>query len=72
MSSPLEFPGMTSMQMTLSYLLACLWYLDMERSHGEEGVEGKCKKVKGCDLQYRCEPLQSSGETDFPCAVCHT
>ena len=25
----------------------------MERSHGEEGVYGKCRKVKGNDLWYR-------------------
>ena len=25
----------------------------MERSHGEEGVEGKCRKDKGHDLWYR-------------------
>ena len=24
--------------------------LDMEKSHGEEGVEGKCRKDKGHDL----------------------
>ena len=24
--------------------------LDMERSHGEEGIEGKCRKDKGLDL----------------------
>ena len=25
----------------------------MERGHGEEGAEGKCRKDKGHDLQYR-------------------
>ena len=25
----------------------------MKRSHGEEGVEGKCRKDKGHDLWYR-------------------
>ena len=29
----------------------------MERSHGEEGVEGKCKKDKVHDLWYRPGPL---------------
>ena len=29
----------------------------MERSHGEEGVEGKCRKDKGHDLLYRPGPL---------------
>ena len=28
----------------------------MERSHGEEGVEGKCKEDKGHDLWYRPGP----------------
>ena len=31
--------------------------LDMERSHGEEGVEGKYRKDKGHDLWYRHGPL---------------
>ena len=30
---------------------------DMERSHGEAGVEGKCRKDKGHDLWYRSGPL---------------
>ena len=25
----------------------------MERSHGEEGVEDKCRKDKGHDMQYK-------------------
>ena len=29
----------------------------MERSHGEEGIEGKCRKDKGHDLWYRPGPL---------------
>ena len=35
----------------------CQEALDMERSHGEEGVEGKSKKDKGHDLWYKPEPL---------------
>ena len=31
----------------------CQEALDMERSHGEEGIEGKCRKDKGHDLWYR-------------------
>ena len=31
--------------------------IDMERSHGGEGVEGKCRKNKGHDLWYRPGPL---------------
>ena len=42
----------------------------MERSHGEEGIEGKCRTDKGHDLWYRLGLLQSSGE--YPCAVCRT
>ena len=30
---------------------------DMERSHREEGIEGKCRKDKGLDLWYRPGPL---------------
>ena len=29
----------------------------MERSHGEEGIEGKCRKDKDHDLWYRPAPL---------------
>ena len=35
----------------------CQEALDMERSHGEEGVEGKCRKDEGHDLWYRPGPL---------------
>ena len=35
----------------------CQEAFDMERSHGEEGVEGKCRKDKGHDLWYRPGPL---------------
>ena len=35
----------------------CREALDMERSHGEEGVEGKCRKDKGHDLWYRPGPF---------------
>ena len=42
----------------------CQKALDMERSHGEEGAEGKCRKDKGHDLDL----LQSSCE--YSCAVC--
>ena len=35
----------------------CLEALDMERSHGEEWVEGKCRKDKGHYLWYRPGPL---------------
>ena len=31
--------------------------LDMERSHGEEGIEGECRKDKSHDLWYRPGPL---------------
>ena len=31
--------------------------LDMERSHGEERIKGKCRKDKGHDLWYRPGPL---------------
>ena len=37
----------------------------MERSHGEEGIEGKCM-ICGTGLDL----LQSSGE--YPCTVCRT
>ena len=45
--------------------------LDMERSHGEEGVTGQCRKDKGHDLWYRPGPLASSSGK-YPCAVCRT
>ena len=40
------------MQMILSSLLTPQEALDMERSHGEEGVEVKRRKNKGHDLWY--------------------
>ena len=49
------------MQMILSSLLTpigmCQEAFDVERSHGEEGVEGKCRKDKGHDLWYMAGPL---------------
>ena len=42
----------------------------MERSHGEEGIEGKCRKDKGHECGTGLDLLQSSGE--YPCAVCRT
>ena len=38
----------------------------MERTHGEERVEGKCRNYKGHDLGYR------SILGEYPWAVCHT
>ena len=35
----------------------CVRRLDMERSHGEEGIEGECRKDKSHDLWYRPGPL---------------
>ena len=34
----------------------------MERSYGEEGVEGKCRKDKGHDLWYRPGPQANTHE----------
>ena len=58
-SSALEFPGMT-MQTILSSLLTLAGgicqdsgALNMERMHGGEEGEGKCRKGKGHDLPYR-------------------
>ena len=42
----------------------CQEALDMAKSHGEEGVEGKCRKDKGQYLWYRPGPLA--------CTVCRT
>ena len=42
----------------------------MERSHGEEGIEGKCRKTKVMICGTGLDLLQSSGE--YPCAVCRT
>ena len=35
----------------------CQEALVLERSHREEGIEGKCRKDKGHDLWYRSGPL---------------
>ena len=42
----------------------------MERSHGEEGIEGKCRKDKVMICGTGLDLLQSSEE--YPCAVCGT
>ena len=42
----------------------CQEALDMERSHGEEGVEGKCRKDKGHDLWYRQLTLKKGAPGD--------
>ena len=42
----------------------------MERSHGEEGIEGKCRKYKGHDLWYRPGPLAEFRL--IPCTVSRT
>ena len=42
----------------------------MERSHGEEGIESKCRKTKVMICGTGLDLLQSSGE--YPCAVCRT
>ena len=65
----LVFPWRTYMHHCLLPRGMCLEGFDMERSHREEGVDGKCRKDKGHDLWYRPGP-QSSGE--YPCAVCWT
>ena len=39
----------------------------MERSHGEEGFEGKCRKDKGHDLWYRPGPLAEFRRIHMPC-----
>ena len=39
----------------------------MERSHGEEGVEGKCRKDKGHDLWYRPGPLAEFRQIPMCC-----
>ena len=48
----------------------CQEALDMERSHGEEGIEGKCRKAKVMICGTGLDLLQSSGK--YPCAVCRT
>ena len=45
----------------------CQEALDMERSHGEEGVEGKCRKDKGHDLWYRPGPLAGISRMPMCC-----
>ena len=42
----------------------------MERSHEEEGIEGKCRKAKGHVLWYRPGPLAEF--RGYPCAVYRT
>ena len=42
---------------------------DMERSHGEEGVEGKCRKDKGHDLWYRSGPLAEFRRVPMRCLL---
>ena len=42
----------------------------MERSHGEEGVEGNAGKTKVMICGTGLDLLQSSGK--YPCAVCRT
>ena len=44
----------------------------MERSHGEEGVEGKCRKDKVHDLWYRPGPLAEFRRIPMACTVCRT
>ena len=73
MSLGLVFPGKTYMQMILSSLLtpktsvSCRKALNMERSHGEEGVEGKCRKDKGHNLWYRPGPLAEFRQIPMRC-----
>ena len=38
----------------------CQEALYIERSHGEKGVEGKCRKDNGHDLWYMPGPLAES------------
>ena len=39
----------------------------MERSHGEEGIESKCRKDNGHDLWYRPGPLAESRRLPMRC-----
>ena len=48
-------------------MILCQEALDMERSHGEEGVEDKCRKDKGHDLWYRPEPLAEFRRISMRC-----
>ena len=41
----------------------------MERSHREEGIEGKCRKDKGHDLWYRPGPAAEFKRIPMPCLV---
>ena len=41
----------------------------MERSHREEGVEGKCRKDKGHDLWYRPGPLAELRQIPMRCLL---
>ena len=47
----------------------CQEALDMERSHGEEGAEGKCRKDKGHDLWYRPGPLAEFRRIPMRCLL---
>ena len=47
----------------------CQENLDMERSHGKEGVEGKYRKDKGHDLGYRPGPLAEFRRIPMRCVV---
>ena len=47
----------------------CQEALDMEGSHGEEGVEGKCRKDKGHDLWYRPGPLAEFRQIPMRCLL---
>ena len=47
----------------------CQEALDMERSHGEEGIEGKCRKAKGHDLWYRPGPLAEFRQIPMRCCT---
>ena len=43
--------------------------LDIERSHGEKGVEGKCRKDKGHDLWFRPGPLAEFRRIPMRCLL---
>ena len=44
-----------------------LIWKELQRSHGEEGVEGKCRKDKGHDLWYRPGPLAEFRQNPMRC-----